>query len=116
VLTTTLFEVTSIPLDILIPENCATNRKIRVRLVRTVSSGHLLREYTHVGVHMCTDNPMIVRVCIRICAQNNKKLKDRNRSRIYEMFKIRNFVELKNYNFYFAIVIIKSVLRFNYLS
>ena len=66
-LTTTLFEATSTPLDILISENCATNRKVRVRLVRTVSSGHLLRECTHVSVCTYTGNPMAVRVCTLVC-------------------------------------------------
>lgn len=37
------------PLNISIPENCTTNRKVRVRLARTVSSGHLSKEYTHVS-------------------------------------------------------------------
>jgi len=44
------------PLDILIPENCATNRKIRVRLSRMVSSGHFIeRVYTRVDVYVCAD-------------------------------------------------------------
>ena len=60
------FEVTS-TLDISISENCATNRGVRVRLVRTVSSGHLSKEYTHKSMCMCVKMQFCDCVCTYIC-------------------------------------------------
>lgn len=56
------------PLDISISENCATKRKVRVRLARTVSSGHLSKEYTHAS--MCTCVQMQSRDCMYALMQN----------------------------------------------